>query len=89
MRLTEDQPQPLAFQPRDRRVRLVESGGDQQGVVRPLLVRVHGPRVTDVQMRARCGSIKPDLTTSAPEATPINALACRTEAGVGGSPTAA
>jgi len=53
------------------------------------VVRVHGPRVTDVQMRARCGSIKPDLTTSAPEATPINALACRTEAGVGGSPTAA
>jgi hypothetical protein len=33
-------------------------------------VRVHEPRVTAVQMRARCGGIKPDLATSRPEAVP-------------------
>src|SRR5208283_83786 len=55
-------------------------------------VRVHGPRVTTVQMRARCGSIKADLTTLGPEATPENASACRTDArtlsrqGVPGTP---
>ena len=36
-------------------------------------VRVHGPRVTAVQMRARCGGIKPDLAASRPQATPQNA----------------
>ena len=29
--------------------------------------------MTTVQMRTRCGSMKPDLATSGPESTPINA----------------
>src|SRR5207245_5685085 len=56
---------------------------------RRAIVRVHGSRVTAVQMRARCGRIKADLATFGPEATPENASACRTEArnaAVGSSP---
>ena len=36
-------------------------------------VRVHGPKVTVVQKRYGCGSIRADLTTLRPEATPENA----------------
>ena len=43
-------------------------------------VRVHGPRMTVVQMRARHGSIKADLAALRPEATPEGASVCRTEA---------
>jgi hypothetical protein len=42
-------------------------------------VRAHGPRVTAVQIRVRCGSIKADLATTGPQATPETALACRTD----------
>ena len=41
MRLSEDQPQPLATQPGDDDIRLVEPGGDQQRVVGPLLEPHH------------------------------------------------
>ena len=34
------------------------------------VVCVHGSRETAVQMRAKCGGIKPDLATSRPEAIP-------------------
>ena len=43
-------------------------------------VRVHGPRITVVQMRARHGSIKADLAALRPEATPEGASVCRTDA---------
>src|SRR5438270_856705 len=42
-------------------------------LTRPFAVRVHEPRVTVVQMRARCGSIRADLATLASEATPESA----------------
>ena len=45
------------------------------------MVHVHGPRVTAVQVRTRCSSIKADLATLGPQATPENASPCRTEAG--------
>src|SRR5271165_201050 len=39
----------------------------------PLLVRVHEPRVTDVQQRTRCGSMKADPADIGPEPTPEGA----------------
>ena len=44
-----------------------------------IVVRVHGPRVTVIQMRARCGSMRTDLASFGPEVTPKNTSACRTE----------
>jgi RNA polymerase sigma factor (TIGR02999 family) len=42
-------------------------------------VRVHGPRVTAVQLRARCGSRKADRAAIGPEATSDGASGCRTD----------
>src|SRR5438132_3345225 len=44
------------------------------------MVRVHGPRVTVVQVPIGCGSIKADLAATGPQATPENASACRSSA---------
>src|SRR5713226_7185563 len=46
-------------------------------------VRVHGPRVTVVQVRIGCGSMKADLTAIGPQATPENTSACRSSARCG------
>src|SRR5947208_347309 len=41
-------------------------------------VRVHGPRVTAVQVRTRRGSVKADLAAIGPQAILENTSACRT-----------
>ena len=51
MRLSEDQPQPLATQPGDHDIRLVEPGGDQQRIVRPLLELHHDFTLGDRDVR--------------------------------------